>query len=221
MYLSIEHQKVIYKNITVNNNLVNIILLYVKNKTSWNYIREYNFYIPKNCKMNSHYMISHYQNTFKQLIKISNKYINEDDIWNYFIPPTDTKILPLTNLTVRYWSKSNVIYSAEEKLYTYRLMYSADIYKNFKISLYPDEYVNSIGLYIDNFPISELIQINRNTFQLPGYFSPNQFMCYYLKFEILKIDNEEINENNRCINVEEIFLNKNRQELNIEKGIIF
>jgi len=110
--------------------------------------------------------------------------VSENNIWNSFIPPTDMKVVPFTNMNIKYWTKGKAIFSNEEQIYSYKLMYAADIYSKFEISLYPNECISFIGLFIENYPVMELIQKSKNKFSFSKYFCINQFICYYLKLKI-------------------------------------
>jgi hypothetical protein len=238
-YVSIPYQQKIYNTIPINSNITDIIIKYIRNPTSWKrisyskdpyYLFVPNDFIPTHASLVN---VQHSQHIFQQLMSVTDKYIDPNNLWrNFFTTVTTENVIPLISSSTQY---DSVCYENVEVLsdnnYNYNYIYKQkivrtwDAYKTFKISLMPSdqqEYVSHISLYIKIFdqyiPVSELIPTNTNeiitTFSLPYYFSHHPHQDYYLQFII---ENNKL-ERSRYINVESIILNNDkRNTLEIEK----
>lgn len=234
-YVSIPYQQKIYNTIPINSNITDIIIKYIRNPTSWKrisygkdpyYLFVPNDFIPTHASLVD---VQHYQHIFQQLMSVTDKYIDPNNLWrNFFTTVKTENIIPLISSSIQYDSVcyENVEVLNDNNTYTQKITRMWDAYKTFKISLIPSdrrEYISHIAIYVkvaDQYiPISELIPTNTNeiitTFSLPYYFSHHPYQDYYLQF---KVENNRLAERSRYINVESIILNNDkRNTLEIEK----
>lgn len=242
-YLSISDQDNIYNSFKLNLsfsreglncNITSIIILYLTNTVSWKRIQYNNsyMYIPRTFhlifsnKINNYILcdIYHYVNRYKSRMHITNKYIDNDKIWDKTLINDDmNSLLALVcgnNINVKYYKTMKLI--KENKYYILKLNKYCDAYKTFIISLFPfknkeiisstylcilQTYYNEVDEEKIYIPICELIQLDDNKFSLPGYLSVNYELDYYIKFEI---ENDDIFDKNidRLINVETLYLDQ-------------
>jgi hypothetical protein len=244
-YLSTSQQDFIYNISKLNHNITSIIITYLTNKISWKKI-QYNesyIYIPRtlsNINLTPDgkritfnidlILIKKYSDICKQLLNITNKYIDVNNIWDKCYSFTDSnKIIPLLCSSIKYDAKyyENFTLTRDNGYYTHKLSRTIDAYKTFTISLFPnnkEEIITHACLYIPymnmEIPICELIQIDDNKFTLPGYLSLYPYMDYFVKF---KIENDLLENNDlikRLINVEQLMLNNDSRQAITNEYII-